>query len=302
MSDAESTTRFDVYRTVTDTIVAAIEAGAGEFVMPWHGASARIAKPENAHTRMEYHGINVIALWAEACLKRYQSGYWASYRQWQQAGAQVRQGEKGATVVFFKRLNEDSDSAPADRDAISRVPLVARASRVFNADQVTGWEPPIPRHNGDPVKVLESVATFVAGSRAKVVHGADARYDILADVIEMPTPSRFTGSPTSSASEAWHATLLHELVHWSGAKHRLDRKIRDISRADLAREELIAEIGAAFLCADLGVTNSPRPDHAAYVANWLQLLKNDTRAVFQASSAASKAATYLHDVAAGGDW
>lgn len=296
MSDTSK--RFDVYRAVTDSIIAAIEAGAGEFVMPWHDAGAGIAKPENACTKMEYHGINVIALWAQACLKGYASGYWASYKQWQLAGAQVRKGERGSTVVFFKRLDEREGNTAAD-DGTSRRPMVARASRVFNADQVAGWHPPIPRPTSNPVEVFESVASFVTATHAKVSHGArGAWYNILSDTIELPAPERFTGSPTSTPSETYHATVLHELVHWTGAKHRLHRELSDGTLPTRAREELIAEIGAAFLCADLHVANEPRPDHAAYVAHWLQLLRNDTRAVFTASRLASKAADYLHELAA----
>lgn len=301
MTDQDSNTRFDVYRAVTHSIVAAIEAGAGAFVMPWHGASGAIAKPENACTRMEYHGINVIALWAQACVHGYESGYWASYKQWQLTGAQVRQGERGATVVFFKRLDPakktDDDGAP------SRSLLIARASRVFNADQVAGWEPPAPRSFGDVVQVLESVATFAKATGARIVHGfANACYRTADDLIELPALARFVGSPTSTPSEAYHATLLHELVHWTGAKHRLDRKIIDLTRNDRAREELVAEMGAAFLCADLGVANQPRPDHAAYVADWLGLLQSDTRAVFAAASLASRAANYLHEVVSQNEW
>lgn len=298
MSSSNTESRFDVYRAVTDTIVEAIEAGAGDFVMPWHGAGAAIAKPENARTRMEYHGINVIALWAQAATQGYSSGYWASFRQWQEAGARVRRGERGATVVFFKRLD-----AVEKNDSENRYALVARASRVFNADQVTGWQPPAPPSFGDPIDVLASVATFTKATAARIVHGgANACYDVVSDVIELPAPERFTGSPTSTPSEAFHATLLHELVHWTGARHRLDRKLLNISPADRAREELIAELGAAFLCADLGVANTPRPDHAAYVAHWLQLLRNDKHAVFTASRLASKAATYLHELASHGEW
>jgi len=292
-ADVLSQTRFDVYRAVTDKIVAAIEAGAGTFVMPWHGNGAVIAKPQNAHTRMEYHGINVMALWAQAYVSGYQSGYWASYRQWQSVGAQVVKGEKGSTVVFFKQLevDQDEDGEPSRR-------LVARASRVFNADQVAGWQPPAPPHSTGGAETMEQVEAFVAATKAQVHHGGSiACYHIRDDYIEMPDRSRFIGSPTSSATEAHSACILHELVHWSGAKHRLDRGFGEgFTKERLAAEELVAEIGSAFLCADLGVTNEPRPDHAAYVAHWLQLLKNDTRTIFHVSKIANQAATYLHEL------
>jgi antirestriction protein ArdC len=293
-----SHTRFDVYRAVTDSIIAAIEAGVGEFIMPWHGDGVAIAKPQNALTHMEYHGVNVLALWAQAYVSGYRSGYWASYKQWQNAGAQVVRGAEGSTIVFFKRI----EGEPVEGEQ-STVRLVARASRVFNADQVEGWQqPPASRSLGDP-QTMESVETFIAATKAKVYRAGNiACYRIPEDHIEMPDLSRFTGSPTISATEAYSATLLHELVHWAGARHRLGRFGDGVPKGDLAAEELVAEIGAAFLCADLGVSNQPRIDHAAYVAHWLQLLKKDTRAIFTASRLANQAANYLHELVSANEW
>ena len=299
MSDTH--TRFDVYRAVTDTIIAAIEAGAGNFVMPWHGPGAAVGRPENAYTRMEYHGVNVISLWAQSCLRGFESGHWASYKQWQQAGAQVRLGERGTTIVFFKRLGEDTEEAESEGGAPTRARLVARASRVFNAAQVEGWNPPDAPVRGDVIELSNTADAFIGATGATIEHGgARAYYSVPDDRICIPDRDRFTGTDTSSPTEAYYATLLHELVHWTGAGHRLDRKLGSMGRSELAAEELIAEIGAAFLCADLRISNAPRPDHAAYVANWLQLLRDDTRAVFTASRLASAAATYLHDLVAYG--
>ena len=291
--------RFDVYRTVTDSIVAAIEAGAGEFVMPWHGQGAAIAKPQNAYTRMEYHGINVLALWAQAHSQGYRSGYWGTYRQWQEVGAQVAKGEKSSTIVFFKRIEEEP-KAGADEPAVH---LFARASRVFNADQVEGWTPPEHRHPPGDAEITEAVALFVRATKAEVQwHGNMACYHIGSDHIEMPAITRFRDTPTSSATQGFCSTLLHELVHWSGAKHRLVRFEHRLKLEDAAAEELVAEIGSAFLCSDLGLASIPRPDHAAYVSHWLKLLKNDTRAIFAASRLANQAAMFLHELAAQGEW
>lgn len=293
-----SHSRLDVYRTVTDSIIAAIEAGAGEFIMPWHGDGVAIAKPQNALTQMEYHGVNVLALWAQAYVNGYRSGFWASYKQWQNVGAQVVKGAQGSTIVFFKRIDDE----PAEGEQPT-VRLVARASRVFNADQVAGWQPPAPPRLYGDAEPLESVETFITATKAEVYRaGSIACYRIAEDYIEMPDLCRFTGSPTISATEAYSATLLHELVHWAGARHRLARFGDGLSKEELAAEELVAELGAAFLCADLGVSNQPRPDHAAYVAHWLQLLKNDARAIFTASRLANQAATFLHELVSAADW
>jgi antirestriction protein ArdC len=285
-----STGRFDLYRTVTDKIIAAIEAGAGEFVMPWH-VSAATGRPLNALTGRGYRGVNVVALWAEAFVSGYGTGWWASYRQWEQLGAQVRRGERGTVIVFYNRLN----TAPTDElDESDRFRLVARASRVFNLDQVSGWQPPEP--TAVPViEALAEVEEFIAATGAVVVHGrSGACYRRTEDRIDMPARDRFRGSPTSSASEAYYGTLLHELTHWSGAAHRLNRTFGNrFGDNDYAVEELVAEIGAAFLCADLGIANEPRPDHAAYIASWLEVLNQDHRAVFTAAAKANEATAYL---------
>ena len=296
---APSPSRPDVYQSVTNAIVAAIEAGAGPFTMPWHGTGASLGKPHNAVTQMEYHGINVLALWAAAQAQQFQSGLWASYRQWQSVGTQVIKGAIGSTIVFFKRVQ------PAEQASEENAPqrLIARASRVFNADQVVGWKAPDPEHPVGDAELIDSVETFIAGTGATVrtsPAGRRACYHIGADYIEMPDRRHFVGSLTSTATEAYSATLLHELVHWSGAVHRLNRDFAAAtSKADIAAEELVAEIGAAFLCADLGVSNEPRPDHAAYVSSWLRLLRNDTRAIFAASRLANQAAMYLNEMSAG---
>lgn len=287
-----SNDRFDLYRTVTDKIVAAIEAGAGTFVMPWH-VGAATGRPTNALTGHGYRGVNVLALWAEACMSGYGTGWWASYRQWERLGAQVRRGEHGTVIVFYNRL----DTAPTDElDESDRFRLVARASRVFNLDQVDGWQPPGPA----PVSMVEALAdveAFVAATKATVVHGGSrACYRRDCDRIELPDLDRFRGSLTSSASEAYYGTLLHELTHWSGAPHRLNRTFGTrFGDNDYAVEELVAEIGAAFLCADLGIANEPRPDHAAYVASWLEVLNDDRRAIFTAAARANDATAYLQN-------
>jgi antirestriction protein ArdC len=288
-----SNDRFDLYRTVTDKIVAAIEAGAGAFVMPWH-VSAATGRPINALTGHGYRGVNVVALWAEAAMSGYGTGWWASYRQWERLGAQVRRGEHGTVIVFYNRLT----TAPTDDlDESDRYRLVARASRVFNLDQVSGWCPP----GAAPVSMVETLAeveAFVSVTKAVVVHGGSrACYRRDSDRIELPARDRFRGSPTSSASEAYYGTLLHELTHWSGAPHRLNRTFGTrFGDNDYAVEELVAELGAAFLCADLGIANEPRPDHAAYVASWLEVLKDDRRAIFTAAARANDAVAFLQDL------
>lgn len=285
--------RADIYRTITDSIVEAIKAGAGTFTMPWHGGGVATAKPENALTHVEYHGINVLVLWAKAWREHFPTGYWASYRQWQRIGAQVRSGERATPIVFYKRI----DDAPADAEP-SAIRLVARASGVFNAAQVRDWIAPEDRHPKGDAEIAADVAAFLGATGAQIEWGGlSAHYHIPTDRIHMPDRDRFRDTESGSAEHGLQSTILHEVVHWSGARDRLARFEDGLHRDDVPFEELIAEIGAAFLCADLGVSVTPRPDHAAYVANWLTSLEGDKRAIFRAARSASEAAQYLHELA-----
>ena len=295
-----SESKSDVFKSITAKIVAGIEAGAGEFVMPWHGGIVPPVFPVNAATDKPYHGVNVLALWVDAILKRYICGYWASYRQWQNLGAQVRKGEKGSVIVFWKKLERQDDAKAVETEG-DQPRFVARASYVFNAEQVDGWQPPSPKQQSE-VTINEQVAAFIQATGADVRHDAYmARYRRDVDRIEVPAPELFISSSTSSPTEAYHAVLLHELTHWSGAPHRLDRQFgRRFGDRAYAFEELVAELGAAFLCSAFRIAIEPRPDHAAYVSSWLEILDRDTKAIFTAASKAQEAVEYLMQLAAAG--
>jgi len=294
MNDVPSHTTRDAYAAITDKIMEAMATGITAFVMPWHRSGPGIAKPTNAVTGYVYRAGNVIALWAAAAVARYDSGYWASYRQWQHAGAQVRKGERSSVILFYK------EAAPESEDGTDEPPrrFYGRAYHVFNARQVDGWKAPEPVQR-NLVQSLEQVEAFVAATNAAINHGGDmARYKPGADRIDMPPRERFIGSPTSTPTEAYYATLLHELIHWSGAPHRLARAFGErFGDYAYAMEELVAELGAAFLCADLGVANDPRPDMAAYIDNWLHVLQHDKKAIFTAARSAQRAVEYLAGVA-----
>ena len=289
--------RFDVYRCITENIVAAIEAGPGVFRMPWHWMGASGGRPVNALTGRFYRGVNVVMLWAEARTRGFDSCYWATYRQWHELGGQVRGGERGSTIVFYKKIEGDASQGKEGEDEDEGSPttrLVARASRVFNSAQVDGWQapPPPPRSR---VETLEKVEAFVQATGADIrERGNHAFYNPGADHIQIPPRDSFIGTPTSSPTEAFYSTLCHELTHWSGHKSRLSRDLsgRFGDRAYSA-EELVAELGAAFLCADLGIANMPRIDHAQYIASWFLLMRDDERAIFTAASKAAAAAEFL---------
>ena len=170
-SEVLSESRADVFKSITAKIIASIEAGAGTFTMPWHGSIIPPTFPVNAATDAPYRGVNILSLWADAMFKRYIGGYWASYRQWQTLGAQVRKGERGSMIIFYKKLEPEEDAGDKTDDGQPR--FVARASYVFNAEQVDGWQPPAPKPWSD-VTVNEQVAAFVRATGADVRHGVHA--------------------------------------------------------------------------------------------------------------------------------
>ena len=147
----------------------------------------------------------------------------------------------------------------------------------------------------DPAKTLADIETFIARTGAAIIHGGErACYSPKLDEIQMPQQEAFVGSSTSSATEAYYATLLHELTHWTAPAHRCDRDLSGRFGSEAyAMEELVAELGAAFLCADLGIANEPRADHAQYLSHWLKVLKADKRAIFTAASKAAQATAFL---------
>lgn len=287
--------RRDVYHAITEKIAAAIEAGAGEYHMPWHRG---LVRPVNALTGTPYHGVNVIALWGAANDRSYRSGYWATYRQWNAMGAQVRKRERGSIVVFFKSLSATAEGgAEEDKEVSGKQRFVGRAAWVFNGDQVDGWSIPA-LENRNQVEIREHVEVFITKTGADIRHGGDAAfYDWAGDYIAVPRPENFIATSTSSATEGYYSVVLHELTHWTGAAPRLARNLRGrFGDHAYAIEELIAEFGAAFLCADLHVANEPRLDHACYVSSWLRVLNEDRTALFTAASKAGVAATYLLDL------
>ena len=288
----DSTTTASIYDTITNQIIAALERGTDTFSLPWHRSTAPLSRPTNAATGKAYRGVNVLALWASAEAQDFGHGLWATYRQWQSLGAQVRKGEKASPIVFYKVFDSRDDDQAEERDNSTRI--FAQASHVFNTSQVEGYAlPEVP--DGEDFDPIPHADAFVSATGAAVrINGDSAHYTPATDTITMPDRERFFATASGTAAHNWYATLLHELVHWSGADHHLARTFGKRFGDDAyAMEELVAELGSAFLCGDLGLSASPRPDHASYLATWLKVLKADNRAIFTAASAAAKAAEFL---------
>ena len=287
--------RHDIYSSITAQLVAAIEAGAGEWRMPWHHRAAPVMRPRSAAGRA-YSGINRLVLWASAEARGFESGTWATFQQWKSLDARVRKGETGTHVILWKRQEREETATADDQDRGGR--FFARSFVVFNRSQVDGAD---DEHEDVPPPMSERIAdakAFLEHACVPVTFGLhDAYYRPDEDRIYMPARSAF------DSDEAMIATEGHELVHATGHASRLARDtLRDYhkERAIRAREELVAEIGASFLMADLGLAYSPRPDHAAYVASWLKALENDPRAIFRAAAAAQAATDWIHSAVAAG--
>ena len=279
----------DLHARLTATILAQLEtADPATWSPPWHGANPL---PSNALTGRRYRGLNVLALWCAAQGQGYGEARWATYRQWAALGAQVRRGERGTLVLFYKDLprEQTADTRPGKEENPARG-FVARGSIVFNVAQVDGAPPleaAVPDVDGLPP--LPAFVALVAATGARIVEGNHQPcYLPRTDTIHLPVRALFR------SAEGHAGTLAHELVHWTGAPHRLARDLTGrFGMRAYAAEELVAELGAAFVLAEVGVARVPHPAHAAYVASWLPLLRDDPRALATAAAQASRAAMYL---------
>lgn len=272
----------DLHARLATIILAQLETtDPASWIPPWHGADPM---PRNAHTGRRYRGINVLALWCAAQAQGYADARWATYRQWAALGAQVRGGERATLVLFYKELPRGAEADPTDG-----APFVARAAHVFNAAQVDA-APPTPDAPTDMSSpaILPAFDAFAATGAVIRDGGTRACYLPATDTIHVPPRASFH-IPTGYAG-----TLAHELVHWTGAPHRLARDFTGrFGARSYAAEELVAELGAAFVLADLGIARTPHPDHAAYCASWAPLLRADPRALSHAATQASRAAEHL---------
>lgn len=275
----------DLHQTITDRIISALEtAKASDWKCPWHRTGGGL--PQNAKTGKPYRGINVLSLWCADQSAGYGDSRWATYKQWSELGAQVRKGERSSIVVFYKDYEATSEDGEAERR------MVAKASFAFNAAQVDGAPAAeaIPSGGFEPHAQAEQV---IRDTGARIDHGgATACYIPSADRIQMPDRNRF------ASAEGYYGTAFHELGHWTGAKHRLDRDLSGRFKSQsYAAEELVAELTAAFVAAGLGMASEPHTQSASYIASWISLLKDDKKALFTAAAAASKAADFLTGVA-----
>jgi antirestriction protein ArdC len=293
MSATNETPRQDVYSRITNQIIEALEQGVKPWTQPWNAAHAagHVSRPLR-HNGQPYAGINVLTLWASAMTAHYAAPIWMTFKQAIELGGHVRKGERGSPVVYANTISRtEADEATGD-EAERTIPFL-KAYTVFNVEQIEG----LPEHfhalvhtSRNPDERISEAEAFFAATRADIRHGGDcAYYSPALDYIQMPPFEAFRDA------QAYYATLAHEATHWTRHTTRLDRDFGRKKFGDdgYAREELVAELGAAFLCADLGLRLEDRADHAAYIGHWLSVLKDDKRAVFAAAAHAQRAADYL---------
>lgn len=289
----ETSTRQDVYSRVTAKVIADLEQGVRTWMKPWSGANAegRVTTLPLRHNGVPYRGINILLLWGEALAFGYTSNRWMTYRQAIELGAHVRKGEHGSFVVYADHFTTKGENESGEE--IERQVPFMKGYTVFNAEQIEGlaaeyYSRPAPV--AEKMQLIESAENFFAATGASFRHGGNkAYYAPGPDVIQLPEPEAFKDA------ESYAAIKAHELTHWTKHKSRLNRdfECKRFGDEGYSREELVAELGAAFLCVSLGITPEPREDHAAYIGRWLKVLKDDKRAIFSAAADAQRAVDYL---------
>ena len=292
----------DVYSRITNRIIADLEQGVRPWMKPWNAehAAGRITRPLR-HNGIPYKGINVVMLWSASVTKGYACPLWLTFKQAIELGGHVRRGETGELVVYANRITR-TETNDAGEETERAIPFL-KGYTVFNAEQCDGLpahytakaEPPAPGSSPgqalSPLQRIDAADRFFAATGADIRHGGTrAYYAEGTDYVQMPPFETFRDA------ESYAATLAHELTHWTKHGKRLARDMGRVKWGDegYAREELVAELGAAFLCADLEITPEVRDDHAAYIATWLKALRDDRRLIFTAAAHAQRAADYLH--------
>ena len=275
---------WDIHQAVTDQILAAMEQAKGTGRRLW---DVQPSLPLNLSTGKPYSGINVIMLWGAAMQRGYTSPYWLTYKQAEVMGGQVRKGERSELCLYYKPW-ESQETNQDTGETETKTGAVLKSFRVFNLDQIDGITAPATEPR-PAFHVLADAERILQASPAPIREGgAQAFYRPATDTIHLPNRADFINP------EAFYSTALHEMTHSTGHKSRLDRDFSGrFGTEAYAFEELVAELGSAFLNADLGIIGSTLQDHADYLASWIAILKSDKRAILTAAAQASKAHTYI---------
>lgn len=284
--------RATLYDEITDKIIAELEAGRVPWVQPWgtEAAKAPLSMPRNAASARPYSGINVLILWGAVIERGFAGQSWLTFRQALALGGHVRKGERGITVVYADRFVPADERRRAHEmgEEAQAVPFLKRFT-VFNTDQCDGLSADVATTAPMPLPgmIEPQVEALIKATGIDFrIGGNRAFYMPAEDYVQVPPPAAYF-EPIN-----WHRTALHELGHASGHPSRLNRDLGGpYGTKKYAFEELIAELCAAFSCASLGIVPTVR--HADYIGSWLDVLREDNRAIVRAASQASKAADYL---------
>lgn len=283
--------RANLYQQITDRIISELEAGRVPWVQPWGTANAAIGMPHNAVSERRYSGINILTLWNAVVSRGFTSHAFLTFRQAVALGGTVRRGEHGVPIIYTRRYVPRTEQQRADaegREATGGIPFLKHFI-VFSVDQCDGLPEhiaPTPRPIPEGLILPRAKALIAATGADFRIGGVSAFYSPTHDYVAVPRPDDFH-DPVN-----WHRTAFHELGHWTGHRQRLDRdQTGSFGSKSYGREELVAEMAGAFVCAALGIVPSVR--HADYIGSWLAIIREDNRAILRAASAASKAADYL---------
>jgi antirestriction protein ArdC len=290
----QRTEKQDIYTRITNQIVSHLEKGVRPWVRPWNSehAAGRITRPLR-HNGKPYSGVNVLSLWASAMAQNFAAPVWMTFKQATELDAHIRKGAKGSLVVYADSITRKETDEKTGDEIDREIPFL-KGYTVFNVEQIDGLPEVYYARAApalDPVIRIEHAEKFFAALGATIRHGGNrAFYSIAADAIQMPPFESFQDA------DSYYATLAHECTHWTGSKTRLDRDFggHRFGSEGYAVEELVAELGAAFLCADLDIAREPREDHASYIATWLKVLAADNRAVFTAAAYAQRASEFIN--------
>jgi antirestriction protein ArdC len=279
----------DYRAEVTADIIKMLEEGTAPWQKPWEAGELG-RSPYNPTTSKPYRGGNVLGLMIAALRKGYTDPRWCTYKQAADNGWQVRKGEKSTAIEFWEIGRGKDDEGESDADK-PRSWMIHRVYSVFNAQQIDGI-PPLHVEPRRAFELIEAGENMLQNSGAEIRHGgAKAYYSPGTDHIQLPPKECFTDEPR------YYSTALHELAHWTGAKHRLNRLTdhQPFGSPEYAKEEIRADLSSLFLAAELGIPFDPK-DQAAYIQSWIKVLKNDKNEVFRAAADASKACDYLHSL------
>lgn len=284
----------DLYQMVTDKIINLIETNKTELKSLWTKKDGSGSLPINFKTKQNYSGINILLLWDSTLTNDFTSNYWLTFKQAQDLGGHVKKGQKGTTLVYYNVMKKELDSIknPGEKAEVA-IPFL-KSFTVFNMDQIADIEVPAieEKTEFDGNLLAEEILKH---SQANInEQGNNAFFRRSTDEIYLPARESFI-SPSH-----FYSVALHELTHWTGHESRLNREYgKRFGDDTYAFEELVAELGSAFLTSEIGVINQTIPNHAGYIENWLKVLKNDKKAIFTAASQASKAHAFIMNLLPG---